>query len=375
MSIQHEIAKALGGSDVAAFRLRDMFVGGFVVPKRLNGISFVQTADADGYTRWERYWNRRKNKVAVVVAPKGTLCQVDFLEWLDRANDATYAYGWYFNAKCSKRIESAIKADLQSIMFEPVETDAATALASSVEKLRPPRAHRIAEPDSAFLMCSYAFRAQGNQPALARLLCSIMVRHLSYITNPGPLYDLPFLCGRLGLLPECMFAMRHLLQECDELPATCWTNMGAVLTDNLEEHQAAALCFFEAIRRDPDLPQPRQGVWHAGTRLMRHHFIDHDFVTAAKVGDEIIAVGDKNVAPDNFFSHYGLALEMTNRHEDARKAYEQALSIDPHCSVAQEGYDRLKAADKNTNAHMTVWRVIEKGAFNGLAPEDRYPWC
>lgn len=370
--------ECLSNWNVTVHRLRSAFVGAVVETKRLNGISFVKVGESGDYTRWERHWNNRKNKVALVLAPNGFLCHLDLLKWCDVQLDdfrADHAYGWYCLTDCSTRMENAIQSDLQSCLRRPVERDATSALRTVVQFMGMGDVERSTEIDDALLVCSSAYDYQVSQPAISRLLASLLIRHIGDIDNTFVLQDLPFLCGRLGLLPECRLIIAHLIQARSDMEATTWCNIGSVLTDNVREHEAAMICFREAIRKDPDLWQPRKNVWHAGRRLMHKHFVKSDFDAAAKLADEVLELGDVGSAPHGFFSYRGLALEMLNRPEEANEAYECALSVDPDCPTAEAGRNRVLDPSKRNEGQWAVQRLIESAAFSEWITEERYPWC
>ncbi len=378
MTIGQDIIKTLWGSDTADFRLRNQFVGGVLDVAKLSACAFVKTDAKGECTKWERYWNRRKNKVVVVLGADGTLYHLALLKYLDLQVDdyigAAYVQGWYYTSECATKTENAIQAELESCLRVPVVKDAATAFAATIRNLGFANIERTAEEDDAFLLCCLTNHFREKQPALARFPCGILVRHSADIKNPRPLKDMPLHCGRLGLLPECARMIKQLLEREKELPANIWCNVGSVLSDNLRNPQAALLCFYEAIRIDPRLLQPRKNVWITGKRLMHKCFVNRDFATAASCADEVVSVGDLTTKDHGFFSYRGLALEKLNRPEDARKAYEAALKIDPDCAISQRGLQRLKAGNDLHGAAQQIQLLIESGAYLDYAPESDYPW-
>ena len=150
----------------------------------------------------------------------------------------------------------------------------------------------------------------GSTPAFSRLLSTVLVRHIKDIHNPPPLQDLPYICGRTGLVPECILAIRSLLERDWELPATCWCNMGAVLSDNARQQEPALACFFRSIEVDSTLLPPRQGVWQAGRRLMHECLAADDYARAVEIAERVDEVGEPTLASHGFFTYWGLALEM-----------------------------------------------------------------
>lgn len=386
MTVHEEVCQCLEKDVVTSFSLRDLFVGTTVDESRLKKTTFARTGESAGYTRWEKYWNRKKNKACLVVAPHGTLCQIDLLEWLDIAIDdyigAAYAHGWHFSMQCAKQSENTIRHELMTCTSDRQNSSATEELSSTVERLGIDRSQLDSGVDEAYILCANANDAKDHAPPLARLLCTILTRHHREIDNQSVLYDLPYLCGRLGLLSECAVTARYLLGKLRQLPATCWSNLGAVLTDNVRQHRAGFLCFREAITVDPHLPQPRQGIWHAGKRLMHEQFVRSDFETAGRIADEVVAVGNKRTAPHGFFVYQGLAYEMTNRRDDALEAYRQALVLNDDCGIACSGIERLEARTQHQEQRLSAFntpqddinRMVESGAFSDLAPEDRYLW-
>ena len=71
-----EIENCLKRSSITPIALRDHFVGCKLNQRQLQKVGFVCIGKSDKYTRWERYWNHKKDKVCIVVASNGTLCQI-----------------------------------------------------------------------------------------------------------------------------------------------------------------------------------------------------------------------------------------------------------------------------------------------------------
>lgn len=386
MSAQDEVDQRIRKDSAVDCALRDLFVGTVMEEGRLETTAFSRVAESGPFTRWERYWDRKKGKVSLVLAPDGTLCQLDHLQWIDHAPDeyigAARACGWHFRMHCTKHTEDAIRDELQACVSERRDRSASTDFSSALHMLGIERSEIDPNMDDAYVLCAHASEARNHAPPLARLICTILTRHHREIGNPSVLYDLPHLCGRLGLLPECVVTARYLLRMRAELPATCWSNLGAALTDNARQHGAGFLCFMEAIRADPALPQPRQGIWHAGRRLMHEYFVRNDFEGASRVADDSVRVGSIQNAPHGFFTYQGLAYEMTARFGDALEAYKRAILLDEGCHIARSGLERQKARADDSGRHRSflgtakysISRLVESGAFSDLAPEDRYPW-
>ena len=369
--------ESLSNWNVPVYRLRNAFVSAIVDPERLAGNSYTKVGESGDYTRWERHWNKQKNKVALVLASNGRICHLDLLRWYNVETDdfrAANAYGWYCSTDCSTRMENAIQSDIQSCLRSPVERDATSALQSVVMLTGMGDVARTSQIDDAFIVCCSANEQRVNQPAFARMLASLLIRHVDDIDNTLVLEDLPFLCGRLGLLPECRLITARLLQGRNDMAATTWCNIGSVLTDNVREHALALFCFREAIRIDPHLLQARKNVWHAGQRLMLEHFVQSDFNEAARLADDVLELGDIGSAPHGFFSYRGLALEMINRPVEAAKSYERALSIDHDCSVSYAGRIRVLDPDTKDEGQWAVQSLIESTAFSEWTTEDEYPW-
>lgn len=376
----HQLLENLGNVDCASFRLRNMFCGGILDIHVLGGTKFVKTETNEEYQCWEYYWNRKKNKCVLVLDNNGVICNIALLIWLDlQADDyigAGYAYGWYYTQSCSKQMENKLVDEIGSCLGKPINKRTGRVLAQIVKNYDLRHFPESADFDDAYLVCAHANYLWERNPAKARLLSSVMVRHLKKISNPLVQHDLPFLCGRLGLYPECVYTIRHLFHNYKELSAKCLSSMGAVSTDNLREHQFALYCFLESIKLDPALQPPRQGIWHAGRRCMHEHFVEKDFLAAVNVAEKVVAVGGHEYAPHGFYSYLGLAFEMLNRKEDALRAFETALTISPDCQVSEQGYRRTKGISTTFwTAPIQVQLLIERAAYNDYASENRYPWC
>jgi hypothetical protein len=371
------ILNDIGTWNTSSYRLRNAFVGCVIDLEKLEDHSFIKISEKEGYTHWEYKWNKNRNKAVLILAPYNTICQIDLFEYkniqVDDYIGAAYAHDWYFTQDCSKIIEKRVKEIIRTCIIEDIDWDSDQALSKTLDKLGVQRKNSSVETDNAYFLCGYAWEVHKTKPALSRLICCILIRHLDAISNPLPLQDLPYLCGRLGLLPECNLIIQSLLQDEKGIPATCWCNMGAVLSDNLRNQKAALHCFHKSISIDPNLMQPRQGIWIAGQRRIREHLISSEFMNAVNVGNTVTEVGNYDLARHGFFSYFALALEMQNQIEDSKKAYLSGLTIDQECHALNEGFERISNGGDSNKAMIQINRLIESTAFEDLANEDRYP--
>lgn len=376
----HQLLEDLGNSDCACFRLRSMFCGGILDTNLLGKTDFEKKQTTEEYQRWEYYWDDKQNKCILVLDNEGIIYNITFLVWLERRADnpkgANNVYGWYYTQCCSKEIEDKIVDEIESCLHKPINKSADTFLAQYVKYFDLRHSPETADFDDAYLLCSYMDYLLATKPAIARLLSILMVRHLETISNPLAQFNLPFLCGRLGLYPECIHTIKHLFHDYKELPSPCLCTIGIVATDNLRKHQFALHCFLESIKLEPTLQPPRQGIWTAGTRCMLEHFVEKDFPAAVNLAEKVIAVGGHEYASHGFYYYLGLAFEILKRNEDALRAYETSLSIRPDFQLSEQGCQRMKKTSPpflSAQVHMNL--LLESSAYDDYTFEDKYPWC
>ncbi len=378
MDFREKVLEDLPPYDVSVFRLRKKLIGGVVDPVLMDGISFKIKADSKTYYKWERLWNKDKNKIVLVTNSQGIICNIDLFEWHDILIDdylgATEIHGWYCTENCSTVMENKIMRDIQSILVEPSVMDVDKIITTCINLFKPDASKVFSRSEQEYYLCGFAVEVYNTRPALARLSASVLFRHIQVLESSDPIIDIPFLCGRLGLLPECICAIAYILEKRLELAATAWCNIGAVLTDNVRSPGAGLQCFYKAIEMDPLLPQPRQGVWHAGRRLMHRCFERNDYLGALEVAKQVTAVGSLSQAPHGFFSYVGLAYEMVGQKKDALISYKKALSIDSSCPTSQAGKKRVQTTLGTEGAITSIRKLIDSNAVSSFTAEDRYPW-
>lgn len=371
------ITSNLPPHDNSAFRMRQELVGCILDSTQLDTLSFKKKSESKGFNKWERTWNDNKEKIVLVTDSHGTICNIELFEKLDIQIDdylgAPGLHGWYRIENCSKKMENKIVLDLQSIV-DPSEKDVDRMIPRCINLYKPDADQIFSRSEQEYYLCAFAVEESKSQPALARLSASVLFRSLPILVSNDAVFDLPFLCGRLGLISECAYSIAYLLEKQFELSATCWCNIGAVLTDNVKSPKDGLLCFCKAIDLDPNLSQPRQGIWHAGRRLMHDYFKNGDYLEALEFAKDVISIGDKYQAPHGFFSYVGLAQEMVGEDKAALGSFKRALSIYPDCEISQAGKKRIQKKEGNQGALTAIRRLIDNGSSDSFVGEERYPW-
>ena len=212
---------------------------------------------------------------------------------------------------------------------------------------------------------------------VATLCAEALVRHLASIDLVPVLSDLPFLCGRLRLQGECYQCIARLLEAVPEPDATTWTNLGAVLCDNLQQPAPAMRCFEHAISQDPDLPQPRQGIWIAGRDALAQAISMNRCDLVTSIHPRVEALGDVQEAHHGFWSYAGICFERLDETAMARECYEAASQLHPECAEAGSGLARLDGRPPQYGDLAThLARLGDQLGYMGLdeEPDDYRFW-
>jgi tetratricopeptide (TPR) repeat protein len=375
-TLKETVLAELPSGDHVITRLRLRHVGSVVDTDKLTEEQFSCVESTDGgWCRWEREFHPGYQRLRLDVAPGGMLCTLRMAEFLDvQAYDGIGApYGWYQQDDTDARSETLLSEVLSRTIASSPPDDPDDEWAFLLQRVLRYDPAQWANEEPLYIICCYADHFYSNprarDPRVATLLVVAMARHISAITNPHVLHDIPFLSGRLRLRGECSKSIRRVFDLGLDLEAPGWSNMGAVLCDALRRPAAALACFEHATAKDPSLGPPRQAAWIAGRDLMGIAIKDRKLVDIPEICERVSAIGDSAQAHHGFWGYSGLGYEFAGDNKKALQCYRKALSIDSDCSTAQLALDRLGAAGKPT-LEMQLESMRSKIEYSYLEKDD-----
>jgi len=341
------IIKSLPDSDNSATRLRLKFIGSILDLERLEEIRFIKISeDKYGYTIWHKLVENNSHRISINLGPNGTLCDIRIQIYIDLTHEGLGSpYGWYQCNTISNGSETDIANSLSKIVMSSPPEECNKEWTWHIERLPYDSKTWDGSKEKDFIICCYANGYIEEQKDVAAVLSIALVRHIDLINNPLVTTDLVNLCGRLRMIGECSKAIKRVLYLDKERTAEGWTNIGAVLCDDLDAPEPALNCFRKAIEIDPKLYQPRQCVWVAGQKMVQDAIMKRKFTKAISVFEDVSSLGDEKYAEHGIWTFTGLAYEHVNQIKTAKMHYRKALSIENSCNTTLEALERLNIKD------------------------------
>lgn len=342
-SFKEIIINSLPSPNNSATRLRLEHVGAVLSLEKLKKSKFeLADEDYEGRTTWIKLLEQKSRKITLYVAPAGSLCDLRLSWFVDLSMEGLGSpYGWYKTNDISRRSESMISKTIVELTDSTPPDNAEKEWNWHLERLS-------FDPDSwdgpkqkDFIICCFAYEYRQTNKWMTALLSISLIRYIKDIINPNVTTDVAHLCGRLQMPGECSLAITHLLNLDQENTAEGWTNIGAVLCDNLREPYAALQCFKRAIKINPHLPQPRQCVWIAGQRLIESALRERNFDNVIAIFDQVMSLGDEAQTVHGIWSYVGLAYESIGEIKNAEQCYRKSLSLHNECATSNKALNRI----------------------------------
>lgn len=344
-SFKEILLSAVQDWDNSATRLRLKYLGSVLNKDKLKESGFkLEKSDDNEPAIWTKLIQKKSYRIALKMTPLGTLCGIQLAMFINLSFESIGApYGWYKYDDISKRSEDIIAKSIgESVKIHfPAGFSKEWSWHLKNINYNPETGDRSKEKD--FVLCCYANQYLRTDPEVAGILASSLIRHIKHINNRFILTDLAHICGRLKMIGESCIAIKKVVELDQEISAEGWTNIGAVLCDNLQQPAAAVQCFMRAIEIDKSLPQPRQNIWVAANKIMEQLLTEKKFVDSIKIFEEVSAIGDPSMANHGVYSYAGLSYESLGQNQMAEKCYNSALSIDSDCMISNEALERIKS--------------------------------
>ena len=374
-SFKDTILRALPDPENSATRLRLKYVGSILSTGNLEKSKFKLTdSDEDEYATWTKLIQGKSYRITLRIAPNGTLCDLRLAWFVDLSNESIGSpYGWYRNDNISKRSETFLSKSIAELTTLSPPENAVEEWTMHLEHLPYDADSWEGPKETDFILCCFVNHYFQEDKTLAMLLLVSLVRHIGEIQNPHVVADLAHRCGRMRMEGECSLAIKRFFVLNKEQTGEEWTNIGAVLCDNLHESYAALQCFKRAIFINKDLPEARQCVWIAGQRLMEEAIIEKDFDQAISVFKEVSSLGDEQQAKHGIWSYAGLTYESLGKRHKAEHFYLKALSVHPECMTSNTALERLRTKsgdDRKWSLSQQVMSLQNKLEYSDLERDD-----
>lgn len=340
-SLGELIVPSLPPSINSAIRLRTAFTGAVLNPKSLKRSGFDNNGiDQNGNSCWVKSFDHGKHRLVLSLTPQNILGRLRIDVHID-ANNEFWVSGWYFDEKISASSEEQLNSIISSAVTSTFPADAAGDWEHQLKMVDFDISEWPGNSDLSFIMCCYANDYILKDRMIASILATSLSRHLSSITHPLVISDLPHLYSQLKLPTESANSIRRIFELELELTAEGWCNTGAALCDLLRIYPAAFHIFKRSILLKPDLAPPKQGIWIAGRGYIYTSLRSEDFQTVVDIGSEVEKLGDPNQADHGFYTYLGMGYEGLGKIEEARRCYNRALQIEPGCPNSLQGLKRL----------------------------------